>query len=282
MAFLSILATASVALADETLPLVTLDDRGTASAWWVEQTALPPLVHAVVDGLSKRGFPIMDPDARKEHPRVSRVYRSPRLTRANATNLAGLYGATHALAGTITRPAPEEVSLIGLHRQRITASLSVIDVRSGAVLIEVELDREGQGATAAEAGTRAESLFVEAVVTLLASEWTSVAAGVGVDRPEPWIVLTGVVDARTLDVVRTALIGIAGVQGARLAWVAPGRVAFDLNPSQPDELAAVDKVVQALVAAAPAGLALRVTSSGASGIVVDVDRAVGQSPEGAR
>jgi hypothetical protein len=258
-----LLASPAVACAGGTLPLISIVEGQQTSGWWVTDPAGP--LSEIERGISARVGPelgVIDPSASAKSPRVSRIYRVPQLSPQNAANLAGLYGADKALVGTGTYRPVTSTGRLGLVGVELVVELRWLAVPSGAVLAQAQVRGAGWGTTAREARDQARDKVVVDLAALLTDVSRNLSARVGVDRSEPYVVVRGVWDAAAGRALEKALGAAPGVSSVRLAWVAEGVLAWDLNPKSQEDGAWVAKVVSTLEASPPDGMAVTVTPAG--------------------
>ena len=244
-------------LAAQTLPLLTVTDGDTANGWWTSTPGkLSPVETSIANELREAGIQVLDPSAVASQPRISRILRRVPLSAANATNLAGLYGADIALVGQTsyaTAPAPKGA---GLEACEVRASLALLAVPSGDVLFEVQIARRGYELTAEQAKQTADARFLEAVVEVLVGAITGLRVPVGIARSEPFVSVAGLWDLASMERARARLRSLPTVRAVRVAWFAEGAVGFDVNPDTVEDQAAIDAVVRAVVEDPPEGVRL--------------------------
>lgn len=257
------------------LPLLTVQiDQQPQTPWWTRgDLQMTPLEGALVAGLRQAGASVVDPAVMANPPRVSRIYRVPVLSRANAANLAGLYGAGRALVGQVAvRPVavPEDWPSVGVEA---VARVEVIEVGTGATLVEAALRRQAWGDDAQVARARAEALLAGDLAAWLAGSLGALNPPVGLPRDEPFILVGGLPDRATLDAVVAAARALDGVSAVRLAWLTEGGVALEINPDSQEDAARIQAIADALRAAPPEGLALIDEGMVASAVTLRARRA---------
>lgn len=250
-----------LASAGGTLPLVSVTEGSTVSGWWVEARGLSTFETRLLGALPDQ-VALVDPAALAGGPRVSRIYRVPQLSPQNAVNLGGLYGASRVLVGAATFRPVSVAERLGLVGVELIVRVQWLAVPSGAVLLQADLRGAGWAHTAAEARRLAEARVSTDLVDLLAGTARNLSGQIGVDRAEPYVVVRGIWDLQALRAFEKGVRGAPGVRDARLAWVADGVLAFDLNPATDEDRAFVSRVGATLAAAPPDGMTVAVTDVG--------------------
>lgn len=247
----------------QTLPLVTVQDGPQAAAWWAsgQGARLSPVERGLLQALQARRAPVLDPSQVQDPPRISRIYRSPALSPANAVNLAGLYQVDHVLTGVISVASGDGPPATGLVGAEARAAVSLRAVPSGTVLLEIELTRQAFDPEVDKARQRATELLSQDLADLVAGALESARAPVGVERPEPFLMVAGLWDRASLRQVEVALERLGGVEQARLAWLAEGVAAFDINPNKQEPASVIQSLARALAGAPPEGLLLKLEPS---------------------
>jgi hypothetical protein len=266
---LALLLACASSLQAQTLPLVTVQDGSQVSAWWAtgQRPQLSSLERGLLEALQERQAPVLDPTGVQDSPRISRIYRSPALSPANAVNLAGLYRVDHVLTGVISVASGQGPAASGLVGTEARAAVSLRAVPSGTVLLEVEMTRQGFDADPEVARRRATEALGQDLADLVAGALESARAPVGVERTEPFLMVAGLWDRGSLRQVEIVLERQVGVQEARLAWLAEGVAAFDINPAKEEPAATIVSLARALVGAAPEGIKLALEPSGGQAAV---------------
>ncbi len=257
----------------DTLPLVLFEEAGAPSEpWWVRRDLRQSEVEAsLAGGLSSRGVRLMDPGGLSEAPKVSRIYRVERLSRANAVNLAGLYGARQALIGRVATKEIEGPA--GLAGGESVASLVLVEVPSGDVLLDVRFSRRAFDERAEVARDRALGRLIEDLGASMATSLKALSPPVGIAREEPALRVGGLWDKGSLSRFEAALAAQPGVEALKLVWATEGSVAFDLNPAKVEAASWVETVADALCASPPEGVALRRAARVGSDILLRAERA---------
>lgn len=273
LAALSLSLLSPTAAAD-TLPLVSVVEGQQASGWWVEQGALSPIEAGLASSLGG-DVVLVDPAGARTRPRVSRIYRVAQLSDQNAVNLAGLHGADRALVGAATYRTVNSSQRLGLEGVEVSLRVRWLAVPSGAVLLETNLRAAGWAARAPDARAQAEAEITRDLSTLMVGVAQNLSGQVGLERAEPFVAVRGLWDLRALRAFEKALRAAPGVQGARLAWIAEGVLAFDLNPGSAEDAAFVRRVVDGIASSPPDGMQVLVTEAG-----LEVRRAAPKAAEG--
>ncbi len=238
-----------------TLPLISVEEGGQTQAWWVQdEGGLSPLERRLVEALEGRAVEVVDPAKLGQRPKVSKVYKTVRLSQPNALNLAGLHGADAALVGSAQVVELED---LGPHKVvELRVSVELWAMPSGSERLRVSVSRVGLGASAQEAREEALGLVGEDLAELVAGALKTSRAPAGVARVEPFVRVAALPDLGAMRAVEKGLGGLPGVRRVRLAWASQGVVAFDLNPDEEDAQGWVQETAKALGQSPPPALRL--------------------------
>lgn len=242
----------------QALPLITVQEGSVSSAWWsVPQGALAPVERALLVALQGRGAAVLDPDALRPRPAISRIYRSPGLTAPNAVNVGGLLGSRQVLVGVVSLMAGDGPAGTGLRGVEARAAVSLRAVPSGVVLLEIQMARQAFDPEEGAARERALASLGADLGDLVAGAQERAQAPLGPAREEPFVLVQGLWDRGALRALQRGLEGLEGVEEARLSWVAEGLAAFDINPAREDRAGEIARLCARLSQAPPAGMSLR-------------------------
>ena len=234
--------------------------------WWtLQDRRLSSIERALVDDLLTRKFDVIDPQAMSNPPKVSRIYRVPRLSRSNAINLAGLYGASRVMVGKVAHRVLEDPVGVGLQGAESVAVVQILDVSGGQMLLEATVRRQAWASDADTAATRAQALLAADLGSWMAGAVAGLNPPVGVVRQEPFLVVRGLWDKAAMDTVIRALRQQPEIEAVSVAWLTEGAVAFDLNPGSEQTPAVIASAAERLKAEPPQGILLSIedTRSGA-------------------
>lgn len=268
-------ATPAAAQGGPVLPIILSAEQGVerASPWWTRgDRRLTSVEQSLVDTLAGLQVPMIDPATLSNPPKVSRIYRVAQLSRSNAVNLAGLYGASRLLIGQVVARDLESSPMTGRAGAEWAATLQVVEIPSGRALLEVSLARQAWGQDVASARASARERLMGDVSSWLARSLQALQAPVGVPRAEPYVLVRGLTDRAAMRATRRALAEVEGVESVVVGWLIEGGVAFDLNPEQEDSAAAVTSAVEALRRRPPEGMIVSapVSIPGAGAVAVEV------------
>ncbi|MEL6181043.1 MAG: hypothetical protein AAFS10_18945, partial [Myxococcota bacterium] len=278
----AILFTATPAQAEGLLTLIAVTDGdATPSFWWSagRSASLSPPERALLEPARSQGLAVLDPGAVANPPPISRIYRRPDLTPANAINLAGLYGASAVVLGRVVRRPHGAADAVGLAGHEVEVALRVLSVQSRRELgrfavtrhafapEEDAARREALAAAMAEAG-----MWVAAQGSQMAG---STAVGLD-DRDEPYMVVSGLWTMEALATLQKRIAQQAG--SVRLAWLAPGRVGLDIAPEQKQSRSDLEALTQTLIDAPPEGMRLTPTPGAPEPTWLSVERVPNSEP----
>ncbi len=264
-----ILASAPALAGSGTLPLVTVQDgEKSPQAWWshAKPGAISTMEAKLLEALKVSGLPVLNPQQMPERPAISRIYRRPKLSTANAINLAGLHGAGSTLTGKIQFAPIPPVEMLALQGAQAEATVTLLSLPDGRTLLETHMVRRAYDADATVARQKAQESLVADLSQLMAASLRQASAPVGVTREEPFVCIAGLWGKAPLEQVKGVLKGLEGVEDVSLAWMAEGMVALDLNPDSEEQTAQVEAWTEGLVTAPPKGVRLTPEES-ASGLV---------------
>lgn len=253
--------TASAASMADVLPVVADATGDTVACWWCDDAS----AHAASDlylALQTRAdaSPIWAwPEA--DGADVSRVLRTPDLTPANARSLATLFGARHALVGTLRQDAAPGVPWLGLERVAWQLDAVLVDVRTGSEVDAISLRAVAFGESARGARAAAAELLLDRVeehIVPLSAD----ASDDGVALEQPVIVVPGTGTAAAYVAFRGALRGVhPGVIDVEEVWATEGQVALQLALDEGTDFAAVEAAIEGLIGAPLEGV-----------VILDVER----------
>jgi hypothetical protein len=271
-AFCGLFALALGVEAAPLLPMVVVEiDGKPAAPWWTKDgLQLTEVEQNLVNGLLERGRDAMDPAALEDPPRVSRIYRTRKLSRSSSVNLGGLYGAGLVLAGKVS--AKTSAGPAGLRGAECAASVELLTVPGGESILEISMARHAWDEDERAAITRAMGFVTRDLTAMVAEALTSLEPPVGLVRDEPYVQVVGVWDRDALSRVQAALLAHPEVDSARLAWATEGRFAFDLNPKEDEGVAQIQSIAKAVVGKNTDGVLLSLPARGAGRVVLRADR----------
>jgi hypothetical protein len=240
-----LVASASATAQERTLVLLTevdvaADGSSTESFWWSGASA--PKWTFTDESVRKRGASF-EPTGLQ---RISRIYRRPRLSDANAAALAELFGATTALVGEVRRE-PLPVSPLGDAVVRVTVDARLVQPDAGGVVVKqvYGLQRLAKGDSAV-----AERLATEqaaaSLMNLVDATLERKVAPVGVVTRETAIALHGIPGLAAWREIEGRLAQRDGVDDVSLAWLAEGIVAVEVNTATEENDATIRRIARDL------------------------------------
>lgn len=247
----------------------TVADESSEAFWWQSssQVAWTPTDEALLR--SADGLEFVRPS---DVSRMSRIYRRPRLSDANAAALAELFGADMALVGTVERKKLGVQPLgAGVFEVSIKARLVQPTAEGARIKQSFALDRAARG-DRVDALPAATNEAARTLARLVESAVQRRVGPVGVSTDELVITLKEIPSLSHFRAIREKLVERPDVDAVDVAWMAEGIIAVTVNPDAPDTEESVRRIAQglrnsefegfALVSAGDAGAAsLRVKTS---------------------
>lgn len=222
--------------------LTEVVDEGVASEgqevgfWWGDGRSpqWSATDEAVFAGLRRTGVEAMRPS----ETNISRIYRRPDLSTANAAQLGGLLGGRQVLVGRVEYRRVEAVAPLNFGGiwARAEVELIAAGASDGVSLQRFTMERyffdEDEGAGLIEQA-RAES--GEALGELLGYSLGRIGGAVGVASDTPLLGLRNVERAENLEVVRQRLLEIEEVHSVVERWASEGIIALEINPGEENQ-----------------------------------------------
>jgi hypothetical protein len=180
--------------------------------------------------------------------RISKIYRTPNLSLANAATLGSLVGAKRVLVGNITYERKKGVGALGLERVAATADVSLVSAESGetSALSRFTVEREGFAGSADEALAQARQESTDALAALVSNTLMRGPGPVGVQAEEKFIGLRNAENALVLQKVKNFLEGLDQVESVGVRWASEGVVALEVNPGKKDAEDIIEYAIRAL------------------------------------
>lgn len=245
--FVALFLTPAFASADDgLLVLVTeVDAAGEPTFWWSSSTPAWTATDAQLRGaLEREGAGFATPGTTAN---LSKIYRRPDPTDANALAMASVLGHDRVLVGTatVTRSALAPLGSVGVS---VRLDVRLLTAGNGApeVLNRFDLTRVSWALTQDEADEAARAEAAAALARALTGAISRSVGPVGIASTE---LRLGVRDAGTtghLDAVRRALLGYAGVTDVGVSWASEGIVVLEVNPGVSDPSASVKQYASLL------------------------------------
>lgn len=246
-------AIASPATARDVILMVTeevaldKDASTTVRYWWVqpEQPQWTESDKILRSALIESGVDLV---GLSSDVRISKIYRTPNLSLANAATLGSLVGAKRVLVGNVTYERKQDVGPVGLVRMAASADIKLVSAESGetTALSRFTVEREGfaKTADAALAGVRRET--AAALSTLVANTLMRGPGPVGVQAEEKFIGLRNAENALVLQKVTNFLESLEQVDSVGVRWASEGVIALEVNPGKIDAEDIVEYAIRAL------------------------------------
>lgn len=209
--------------------------------------------------------------------RISKIYRTPSLSRSNAATLGSLVGAKRVLVGTISYRRKAPVGPVGMQRVAASADVSLVSAESGGTtaLHRFTVEREGFAATADEALEQARTAASEALATLVARTLMRGPGPVGMRTDEKLIGLHNAENGRVLQAVTEFLESLDQVDRVGVRWASEGVIALEVNPGKKDAPDAVEYAIRALANQSFEGFSLASRAHPSAGSLTEFDVAPG-------
>ena len=234
-----------VTLLTETVRMADEDPRTTY--WWTSPSApaWSQTDKMLLDELEAQNIEFFTPSGQS---RISKIYRRPNLSVANASTLAELMGGDRLVVGRVVY---EQAGVVGpLGATHVRASVVLTMTRAGTSPDDVgqtlELTRHAYAQDAQSALKIARGRLVEAMGDTISSTVSSGPGRVGWDAGERLIALRNVSRAAALEQVKTFLTGLEGISSVQVRWASQCVIALELNPGSKDTPDTIEYAIRAL------------------------------------
>ncbi|MFP4597195.1 MAG: hypothetical protein ACLFVJ_03025 [Persicimonas sp.] len=219
----------------------------TEGYWWVD-SASPEWTESdkrLRAGLTEAGVDLVGLSGNQ---RISKIYRMPSLSMANAATLGSLLGARRVIVGTISYQRHPGIGVLGLERVAASVDVSLVSAESGetTALQRFTLEREAFAAQPDDALDKARSETTDGLVAMLSSTLMRGPGPVGVSTDEPMIGLRNPENARALQTVINFLEDLDPVEAVVVRWASEGVLALEINPGKEDTEDTFEYVLRAL------------------------------------
>lgn len=253
-----------VATADGLFVLVTeVDETGEASFWW--QTANPQWTAtdaALRTALEREGVGFAEPAT---DVKLSRIYRRPGATDANALAMASVFGHDRVLAGTIEF-RPTALRPVGLTGWEAVAELRLLHAGATDGGLPIVVTRATWASSDDEALQTLRDQMSDAVARSVVGELVKKRGPVGVESGEPVLGFRALGTTDRLEVIEQTLLGFAGVSSVGVAWATEGFIAIEINPLETDSAQSVRQYA-ALLAQSDLGFTLEAVDASFPGTI---------------
>ncbi|TXD37866.1 hypothetical protein FRC98_09315 [Lujinxingia vulgaris] len=221
-----------VALMTEVVEAGILGDQPRVTFWWSEagQPRWTPSDEAFNAALQARGVSL----ATSPQQSISRIYRRPALSTANAAQLGALLGGERVLVGQVTYRAMGPVWPLGVEGIEASAELELVAAGSveGVSLQRFTVTRHYYGE---DLGALLESARQEvggALGDVAGRGLRRVAGPVGIATAEPLLAVRNAGKAGHLERVRERLLELDEVHAVVERWASEGIIALEINPGE--------------------------------------------------
>ena len=241
-----------MALADDGLLVVVTeeiaDETGVEQAFWWSGGERP--AWSATDLLLKTELVARGPGFAEplDLTSLSRVYRRPAPSDANAVAMASVFGHTRVIVGTV-RLEPTRLRPVGLSGWRAVVDVRLVE-RGGSgteVVYALKLDRVRWSASDEEAREAVRHEAARAIASGVGSRISRNVGPVGVASDELLIGVRAPSTRPAIDAVRAKLETFAGVTSVRERWAAEGIVVLEVNPGVADPRNSVLQYLSLLV-----------------------------------
>lgn len=215
------------------------------SFWWADPANAAPSAadKVLMSRLSEGGVQVQAMEAKAP---ISRIYRVPVLTRANAAALLTLLGARQGAVGKISvRPLALE-DPFGQKAYRAYAKIALVQAGQPEQAKELVVERVVTADDAKDAMRLAKQQALEALGDLLAGAARSSSGPVGVEIGERLLLVQAAPNMPTFEALEQALLKIKGVERVQVRWVSSGHIALEINPHKRDADDLLDSVARGL------------------------------------
>lgn len=218
----------------------------TLNYWWAQPAApnWSPSDKIIHEVLGQKKVGVLAPTGKVQ---ISKIYRRPGLSTANAATLGELVGAKKVLVGTVTYSLAEPIDALGLRRVSAYAELQLMAAESGASPQQrFTVEREVFAALGDDGLTQAREELSRALGTLVAASVSRGAGPVGVQEEERYIGLRNAENAETLQEVVAFLESLDVVKKVSVRWASEGVIALEINPGAVDSSDTIEYAIRAL------------------------------------
>ena len=219
----------------------------TSDYWWSSPSSpsWTETDNALRERLHAEGIGVQEPSS---DSRISKIYRRPGLSFANASTLAELIGGEHFVVGDVTYRQNADVGPLGAAHVEATAEVSI--ARTGAPSLQsgktLTLTRNGYGTSANDALSKSRSELASALGQILVVNLEKGPGRVGWSSGERLIGLRRAASGSSLEGVRDFLESLDGISRVEVRWASQGVIALEVNPGKEDPADTLEYAVRAL------------------------------------
>ena len=221
-------------------------DKRQQSAWWVqpERPKLSASDALLTQQLQRQG--IVTRVGQLSAP-LSRVYRVPTLSWANAAAVLATQGVALGVVGTLSLRPLGARDAWGQSAYRAEIKVALVSARRAEPLAQITLERTVVEDDPGQALSQARAQSVQALGQWIAHATRQSAGPVGqAQRQERLLVFQAVPDLGTLEAIQRALLAVQGVDRVQVRWASVGHIALEINPEKLDKEDLIDQAARAL------------------------------------
>lgn len=248
---------------------VVADDAGEVQSFWWATGSTPQWTQtdeALKSAMVQEGAGFAEPS---DLGSLSKIYRRPAPSDANALAMASVFGRSRVLVGTI-RYEPTTLRPVGLVGWSATVDLRLLSSASTGQAVErrLKFSRAMWARSDEEVLTALREQIATAVGQVVAGGLKRKTGPVGVDSDELLIGVQTPGSRRAIDAVRAKLETLGGVTSARERWAAEGVVVLEVNPLEVDPEDSVRQYASLLGTEGVEGFTIQTTQSPWSNVVM--------------
>ncbi|MGM0555725.1 MAG: hypothetical protein ACQEVA_05015 [Myxococcota bacterium] len=236
---------AVVSLLTET---VRLDDAGPQTGFWWQTPTSPSWTKTDEMLLERLEASNIDYFTPSDQSRISKIYRRPSLSLANASTLAELMGGDRLVVGHVVYEQADSIAPLGVAHVRADVTLTM--TRAGKAAADVgqtlELTRDAYAESPEDALADARAQLVSAIAEAVVSSVSTGPGRVGWNAGERLIALRNVSRSTVLEDIKDFLEGLEGVSDVEVRWAGQGVIALEINPGAKDRPDTIEYAIRAL------------------------------------
>jgi hypothetical protein len=179
--------------------------------------------------------------------RISKIYRRPNLSLANASTLGELMGGDRLVVGHVVYEQAGSIGPLGVTHVKASVTLTMTRAGKAADVGQtLELTRHAYGNQTDKALKDARSRLVAAMAEAIESSVSTGPGRVGWSAGERLIALRNVSRATVLEDIKTFLEGLEGISNVEVRWAGQGVIALEINPGADDKPDTIEYAIRAL------------------------------------
>ncbi|RAL23797.1 hypothetical protein DL240_06485 [Lujinxingia litoralis] len=236
----------AVVLMTEVVEAGVAGEQPQVGFWWSQagEAQWTDSDRALLRGLEAQGVEL----ARMGDQSISRIYRRPALSPANAAQLGALLGGDRVLVGQITYRKLGPIWPLGLETLEANAELELVAAGSteGVSLQRFVVNRRYYGSDARELLAEARQQVGLALGEVAGRGLRRSAGPVGMASTEPLIAVRNATSAAHLERLRARLLELDGISAVVERWASEGIIALEINPGEVTSPDVVEYAVRVL------------------------------------